>query len=122
MGPLSHWSMGWRNPTSIAVGFSVFISVFRSVVRRNAGRVLATAMGLIVYVSTARAVESATATDAAAPQTEWVERSWHPEDGLPQDSVNAIVQTQDGFLWVGTSAGLARFDGVRFRKFGLQDG
>ena len=49
-------------------------------------------------------------------------RSWQTEDGLPQNTVNAIVQTRDGFLWVGTSGGLARFDGVRFRKFGLQDG
>ncbi len=54
--------------------------------------------------------------------SDWTTRSWQTEDGLPQDSVNAIVQTRDGFLWVGTSAGLARFDGVRFRKFGLQDG
>src|SRR6187402_1048230 len=57
-----------------------------------------------------------------ATAAEWVTRSWQTEDGLPQDSVNAIAQTGDGFLWVGTSAGLARFDGVRFRKFGLQDG
>ena len=51
-----------------------------------------------------------------------VVRSWQTEDGLPQESVNALAQTRDGFLWVGTSAGLARFDGARFRKFGLQDG
>jgi signal transduction histidine kinase/ligand-binding sensor domain-containing protein len=57
-----------------------------------------------------------------APAAEWVTRAWQMEDGLPQDTVNAIVQTHDGFLWVGTNAGLVRFDGVRFRKFGLQDG
>lgn len=49
-------------------------------------------------------------------------RSWQTEDGLPQNSINAILEARDGFLWVGTSGGLARFDGVRFRTFGLQDG
>jgi signal transduction histidine kinase/ligand-binding sensor domain-containing protein len=65
---------------------------------------------------------AAFATFLPARAAEWVTRSWQTEDGLPQDSVNAIVQTNDGFLWAGTSAGLARFDGVRFRTFGLQDG
>ncbi|OAI57414.1 hypothetical protein AYO49_02040 [Verrucomicrobiaceae bacterium SCGC AG-212-N21] len=52
----------------------------------------------------------------------WLVRSWETEDGLPQNGINAIEQTHDGFLWVGTSGGLARFDGVRFRNFGLHDG
>ncbi len=49
-------------------------------------------------------------------------RSWGTEAGLPQNTVNAIVQTRDGYLWIGTSDGLARFDGVRFTVFGLQEG
>lgn len=57
-----------------------------------------------------------------ANRSEWVTRFWQVEEGLPQNTVNAILQTRDGFLWVGTSGGLARFDGTRFRKFGLQDG
>ena len=39
---------------------------------------------------------------------------WGTEDGLPGSSVAAIAQTPDGYLWVGTYDGLARFDGVRF--------
>lgn len=39
------------------------------------------------------------------------------EDGLPEDSVTAIVQTGDGYLWLGSYSGLARFDGVRFTIF-----
>ena len=68
------------------------------------------------------AVFPAGAADLPPPFADPVIRSWQTEDGLPQNSVSAIVQTRDGFLWVGTGAGLARFDGVRFRKFGLQDG
>src|SRR3954471_1085482 len=42
---------------------------------------------------------------------------WTTEQGLPQNSVNTIVQTRDGYLWFGTQEGLARFDGVRFSVF-----
>jgi signal transduction histidine kinase/ligand-binding sensor domain-containing protein len=38
-------------------------------------------------------------------------------DGLPHLSVTALAQTKDGYIWVGTLAGLARFDGVRFKVF-----
>ncbi len=41
-------------------------------------------------------------------------RVWQTDEGLPQNSVTAIAQTPDGFLWVGTRGGLARFDGLRF--------
>src|ERR1041384_5676070 len=39
------------------------------------------------------------------------------DDGLPQNRVSALAQTPDGYLWVGTWFGLARFDGVRFTPF-----
>src|ERR1041385_7519313 len=41
-------------------------------------------------------------------------RVWQIDDGLPQNSVWAITQSNDGYLWVGTQQGLARFDGMRF--------
>lgn len=42
---------------------------------------------------------------------------WTTEDGLPQTNVINVAQTPDGYLWVATVDGLARFDGVRFRVF-----
>ena len=42
---------------------------------------------------------------------------WLPKDGLPQSSVDSMVQTRDGYIWLGTQEGLARFDGVRFVVF-----
>jgi diguanylate cyclase (GGDEF)-like protein len=39
---------------------------------------------------------------------------WTSESGLPQNTIDAIVQTRDGYLWMGTEEGLVRFDGVRF--------
>jgi ligand-binding sensor domain-containing protein/two-component sensor histidine kinase len=44
-------------------------------------------------------------------------RIWQVEQGLPQNKVTAVVQTRDGYLWVGTYGGLARFDGVHFTVF-----
>ena len=39
---------------------------------------------------------------------------WTSEAGLPQSTIHAIVQTRDGYLWLGTEEGLVRFDGIRF--------
>ncbi|HEX3718689.1 MAG TPA: two-component regulator propeller domain-containing protein [Verrucomicrobiae bacterium] len=41
-------------------------------------------------------------------------RIWQVEEGLPHNVVQAITQTRDGYLWVGTREGLAKFDGVHF--------
>ena len=43
-------------------------------------------------------------------------RSWHVEDGLPDRTVTTLAQTPDGYLWVGTPKGLARFDGNSFTR------
>lgn len=40
--------------------------------------------------------------------------NWRNEDGLPHSIINAVIQTRDGYLWIGTYVGLVRFDGVRF--------
>ena len=45
--------------------------------------------------------------------------TWKVEQGLPQNQVQTILQTRDGYLWIGTRFGLARFDGVRFTTFTL---
>jgi len=46
-------------------------------------------------------------------------QSWQTEDGLPQNAIQALAQTPDGYLWGGTWEGLVRFDGVRFTVFDL---
>ncbi len=49
----------------------------------------------------------------------WFARLWQAEDGLPNNSVTGVAQTPDGYLWVSTHSGLARFDGVRFQTISL---
>jgi signal transduction histidine kinase/ligand-binding sensor domain-containing protein len=42
---------------------------------------------------------------------------WTADSGLPQNSVRGLAQTSDGFIWVATLNGLAKFDGIRFTVF-----
>jgi signal transduction histidine kinase/ligand-binding sensor domain-containing protein/ActR/RegA family two-component response regulator len=49
--------------------------------------------------------------------TQYRHESWQNLDGLPQNTVRSIQQTADGFIWLATDEGLARFDGVRFTTF-----
>src|SRR5688572_24479580 len=43
--------------------------------------------------------------------------TWETEEGLPENSATAMVQTPDGYLWFGTFHGLVRFNGVQFEVF-----
>jgi PAS domain S-box-containing protein len=48
---------------------------------------------------------------------QYVHSVWQIEDGLPQNTITAILQSREGYLWLGTFGGVARFDGVRFTIF-----
>lgn len=60
---------------------------------------------------------ASTSAGAGTPLSSYVCRNWNTRDGLPQVSVQAVVQTRNGFLWLGTQEGLVRFDGVKFTVF-----
>jgi signal transduction histidine kinase/ligand-binding sensor domain-containing protein len=64
---------------------------------------------------------AAWAAQAATGAGDYLIDVWTGENGLPNSSVTAIAQTPDGYLWVGTYNGLARFDGVRFVRFDPSD-
>jgi signal transduction histidine kinase/ligand-binding sensor domain-containing protein len=51
--------------------------------------------------------------------TQYSLTQWGHRDGLPSTAIYAVVQTPDGFLWLGTSDGLVRFDGLRFVQIPL---
>jgi ligand-binding sensor domain-containing protein/signal transduction histidine kinase len=73
-------------------------------------------------VADPKKVSAASVATNFARESPFVCRTWRAEVGLPQESVWAITQTKDGYLWIGTGGGLARFDGARFEVFGIQDG
>jgi signal transduction histidine kinase/ligand-binding sensor domain-containing protein len=66
-------------------------------------RFLAAALGMVLPL-----------TALASSNSMWFARSWQTDDGLPNNSVTGVAQTPDGFLWVATPVGLARFDGFQF--------
>jgi signal transduction histidine kinase/ligand-binding sensor domain-containing protein len=67
------------------------------------------------------AAPCANSQTVAHASADYLIQVWNSEDGLPQNSVNCIAQTPDGYLWIGTrSGGLARFDGTRFVIFNPQ--
>src|SRR5258708_19949821 len=72
-------------------------------------------VGLVLLVWSAAG--PALALDPKLFITQYGHRVWTVEQGLPQNSVSAILQTRDGHLWFGTQEGLVRFAGVRFVVF-----
>src|SRR5258708_35907262 len=54
------------------------------------------------------------ASNPNKPLTEYTHTVWTHKDGLPSAFIYSIAQTQDGYLWLATTDGLVRFDGVRF--------
>ena len=59
----------------------------------------------------------ALALDPSLKISQYVLDQWQIPEGLPQNGAAAIARTPDGYLWIGTEEGLARFDGVRFVVF-----
>ncbi len=59
----------------------------------------------------------ALALDPSLQPSQYVVDNWQIQEGLPQSSAAALARTPDGYLWIGTQEGLARFDGVRFTVF-----
>ena len=64
---------------------------------------------------------SALALDSRRDLSQFSHEVWLTENGLPQNTVHSIAQTRDGYVWIGTEEGLARFDGVRFTVFDKQN-
>ena len=71
-------------------------------------------IALLACALAAGASAPAAALDPDKAFHHYVRNTWSIEEGLPQISALALVQDRQGYLWVGTQAGLARFDGVRF--------
>jgi ligand-binding sensor domain-containing protein/signal transduction histidine kinase len=62
-------------------------------------------------------IPSALAIDPAISTAQYLHTSWTQEEGTSLPGVQALAQTPDGYLWLGTASGLIRFDGMRFVKW-----
>ena len=65
----------------------------------------------------ASAQTGAPGLDPQRPISQYLHDIWTIDQGLPQNGILAIAQGRDGYLWLGTEAGLVRFDGVTFTTF-----
>ncbi|HZD46018.1 MAG TPA: two-component regulator propeller domain-containing protein, partial [Acidobacteriaceae bacterium] len=77
-------------------------------------RVPAALLALFFLASGAR---TAYALDPAQSLRQYGQQLWQTDNGLPQNTVHAICQTRDGYLWLATDGGLVRFDGIDFTLF-----
>jgi len=68
-------------------------------------------------ILTCLALHAAWALDPHKSLTQYSHKVWTQQDGLPQDTIRSVTQTSDGYLWIGTDEGLARFDGYEFTTF-----
>src|SRR5262249_12141283 len=74
--------------------------------------------GIAVLSSLALALAwPARALDPSKAITQYAHQVWKTDSGLPQNSIQSILQTRDGYIWLGTERGLVRFDGVQFTVF-----
>ena len=67
-----------------------------------------------VFVLAAITLRPAAGLDPSRTLTQYAHRIWQAQQGLPQGTIYSILQTHDGYLWLGSQTGLIRFDGVRF--------
>src|SRR5687768_1504386 len=70
-----------------------------------------------IFLGVVLSSSAALALDPTRGATQYTLSTWQTEDGLPQNTVQTITQTKDGYLWVGTQEGLVRFDGLQFTVF-----
>ncbi|HTC35864.1 MAG TPA: two-component regulator propeller domain-containing protein [Bryobacteraceae bacterium] len=73
-------------------------------------------------ISLGALASSAFALNPSRALSQYTRTVWTQEHGLPQDTVRAITQTKDGYLWLGTDEGLAQFDGYDFVVFNKENG
>jgi ligand-binding sensor domain-containing protein len=93
--------------------------VIAAFVRHQGGFVRAFRAGLLCPLTVALMVSggAALALTPDASFSQYIHRSWHTADGLPAGAILALIQSSDGYLWIGTQEGLVRFDGFRFTVF-----
>jgi signal transduction histidine kinase/sugar lactone lactonase YvrE len=73
-------------------------------------------VGLLLFLSV-----SLPALDPSLAVSQYARKHWQVEDGLPQNYVTSLTEDADGLLMVGTSGGVARFDGIDFQPIVLDE-
>ena len=72
---------------------------------------------VFVFVQISALAQTNVAPAFPPPSTEFAIEVWRTDEGLPQNTATAVIQTRRGYIWVGTYNGIAQFDGIRFKVF-----
>ncbi len=130
MRPSAWWRRGSASaPDGLCIGFRG--ATFTASRDRQAGRQLREILDLVVtrarllprlavLAAFVTAKGFAAAQGVAPPASSagtYVRETWTVADGLPINTITSVVQTRDGYLWLGTNDGVVRFDGVRFTVY-----
>lgn len=99
-----------------AVGYISISTAMAMNISRRGGLAIAIAT-IVVALGLASTSSRAASDDTAPPLRTYLQQNWQTADGLPQNSVRAIVQTPEGYVWFGTAEGLVRFDGNRLTVY-----
>src|SRR5688572_25913094 len=89
--------------------------------KRHLRRLLLPSFAAAFFSASILAVPPAKALDPGKALTQYGLDTYRTTQGLPQNSVLALAQTRDGYLWLATYEGLVRFDGVLFTVFDKQN-
>ena len=76
-----------------------------------------TALYFIFVLAIGLTLDIGFALDPNKQITQYIFDTWGIEQGLPQNSISTIIQTNNGYLWLGTEEGLVRFDGIHFSVY-----
>jgi len=87
----------------------------RNLLRRFIGAVASLALLLTLVALPALGL------DRDRELTSYGRQTWQTESGLPQNTIHAILQTHDGYIWLATEGGLVRFDGLKFLVYDSQN-
>jgi len=90
-----------------------------SLIRRVGARIASLRLSCAAVILFAFSAPFCAALGHSSAMDHYVQTTLTDQSGLPQNSVNAIAQTTDGYLWFGTEEGLARFDGLHMTVFDL---
>ncbi len=76
---------------------------------------------LLIAFALSGLLRPAVALDRQVSLSRFAHQTWRTENGLPQNTVHAVLQTRDGYMWFATEGGVVRFDGVRFEVYDRQN-
>ena len=97
------------------------LTSFRILYRKGIRRILIVFLPVLFVICGNPLLAQKIGLDLNKKLSQYVLRSWSTQDGLASESTNEILQSDDGYIWIATYAGLHRFDGKDFTVFNAQN-